>query len=190
MMVLATVDDVAWQWSLAKCEQLAFELIVRTVVKEAQRTAAACSVVDDLSHHCARIVEEELVAYTNLTCRLNEHVPEAHLLIEFAQQEHLNLSVSLLLCAIKARRKHLSVVEDESIMLVKVVEHIAEVEVFALDGLAVGILLIHVNSLRFLVQNHQTALVAACNAECLLLAIVVLKLTVQAVRIECNLVLG
>ena len=163
---------------------------MRTVVEEAQRTTAACSVVDDLSHHCARLVEEELVAYTNLTCRLNEHVPEAHLLIEFAQQEHLNLCICLLLCAIEARRKHLSVVEDECIVLVEVVEYVAEVEVFALDGLAVGILLIHVNSLRFLVQNHQTALVAACNAESLLLALVVLKLTVQAVRIECNLVLG
>ena len=190
VMILAAVNHIAWQRSLAKRIEFALELVVRTVVEEAQCTSAACSVVDNLSHHRAALVKEELVADTYLASRLNEHVPKAHLLIKLTQKEHLNLGVGFLLCAVEASREHLCVVEDESVMLVEIVEHIAEVEVFALNGLAVGVLLKHVDSLRFLMQNHQSALVATCNAERFLLAFVVLKLTVDAVRIECNLVFG
>ena len=190
MMILAAVNHIAWQRSLAKRVKLALELVVRTVVEEAQCASAACCVVDNLSHHRAALVEEELIAYTYLACRLNEHIPKAHLLVKLTQEEHLNLGVGLLLCTIEASREHLCVVEDESVVLVEIVEHIAEVEVFALNGLAVGVLLKHVDSLRFLMQNHQSALITTCDAERFLLALVVLKLTVDAVRIECNLVFG
>ena len=69
-------------------------------------------------------------------------------------------------------------------MLVEVVEHVAEVEILALDGVAVGVFLVHFDGLRLLVQHHQATLVATCDAEGLLLAFVVFELAINAMRIK------
>ena len=185
--IVAAVDDVSWERSLAERIKLALELVMRTVVEESQRTSAAGGVVDDLSHHCSRLVEEELVTDTYLSCRLDENVPKTHLFVQLAQEEHLNLGVCLLLRAIETCREHLRVVEDKGVVLVKIVEDVAEVKEFALNRIAVSVLLIHVDGLRLLMEHHESAFVAACDAECLLLAVVVFELTVYAMRIECYL---
>ena len=48
---------------------------MRTVVEEAQRTASAGGIVNDLSDHRTVVLEEEFVANTNLTGWLYQHVP-------------------------------------------------------------------------------------------------------------------
>ena len=142
-----TVDNVAWQWSLAQTEQHLLEFIVWTVVEETQRTATAGGVINHLSHHRTIFLEKEFVADTNLTGRLYKHIPQALVGIKLAQQEHLNLGIGLLLGTVQTGREHLSVVEDECIVLVKVVEDVTEVET-TLD------------SLTLTMQHHQLALVA------------------------------
>ena len=82
-------------------------------------------------------IQKQLVADSYLARRLYEHVPKAHLLVQLAQQEHLNLCVGLLLRAVKTRREHLRIVEYECVTLVEIVEHIAEIEIL---GVAVLIL--------------------------------------------------
>ena len=69
-------------------------------------------------------------------------------------------------------------------MLAEVVEHIAKIEVFALDRVAFVIFLVHLDGLRLLVQHHQSALVATCDAEGFLLAVLVFKLAINAMRIK------
>ena len=185
--IVAAVDDVSWERSLAERIKLALELVVGTVVEESQRTSAAGGVIDDLSHHCSRLVEEELVADTYLSCRLDENVPKTHLFVQLAQKEHLNLGVCLLLRAIEAGWEHLRVVENKGVVLVKIVEDVAEIKEFTLNRIAVSVLLIHVDGLRLLMEHHESTFVTACDAERLLLAVVVFELTVYAMRIECYL---
>ena len=122
------VDDVTWQWSLAKTEQHLFELVVRTVVEETQCTSAAGGVVDDLSHHWSVFFKEQLVSNTYFTCRLYKHVPQALVGIKLAQQEHLNLCICLFLGAIQSCREHLGIVKDKGIVLIKVVQNVTEVK--------------------------------------------------------------
>ena len=184
VVVLALIDDISWQRSLAQSKELAFKLVVRTVVKEAQCASAAGGIVNHLGHHCSAFVEEQFVTNTYLACRLYQHVPQAHFFIQLAQQEHLNLGIGLFLCAIKACRKNLGIVENEGVALVKIVEHVTEVKIFALDRFALGILLIHLYFLRLAVQHHKAALVTTCDAEGFFLAIFILKLTIEAVRIQ------
>ena len=162
---VSVINDIAWQRCLAQRIKLLFELVVRTVIKEAQRAAAACSVVDDLGNHRSTFVEEQLVAYSDFAGRLHKHVPKAHLLIKLTQEEHLNLCVGLLLRTVKARREYLCVVEYERVTLVKIVEHVTEINKIAFHGIAVSVFLIHIDGLRLLVQHHETALVASRHAE-------------------------
>ena len=156
------VHDITGQRCLAQGEELAFELIVGTVVEEAQRTSAAGGVVYHLSHHRSVAIEEQLVADTYLTGRLYQHIPQAQLLVELAQQEHLNLGVGLLLGAVETGRKDGGIVEDEGIALVKVVHQIAEGQIL-LSIVALGILLEHLYLLTLAVHNHQPALVTAIH---------------------------
>ena len=136
-----------------------------TVVEESQRAAATGGIVDHLGHHRSVVLEEQLVADTDLTGGLYEDIPQAQVGIELAQQEHLDLGVSLLLRAIEARGEHLGIVEDKGVMLVEVVEDVAEVEI---HGVALGILqlvafivfLRHLNLATLAVNHHQAALVA------------------------------
>ena len=162
---------------------------MRAVVEKPQCASAACSIVDDLSHHGAAFVEEELVADAYLACRLNEHVPQAHLLVEFAKQEYFYFRVGLLLRSVEACRENLGVVEDESVAFVEVVEHIAEVEEVALYGVSVGILVVHVYGLRLAVQHHEPTFVATGDTEGVLLAGAVYEFVLHTVRIECYLLL-
>ena len=139
------------------------ELVVGTVVEEPQGTSARGGVVDDLGHHGAFAVEEQLVADTYLACRLYQHVPQAQLLVELAQQEHLNLGIGLLLGAIESGWEHLGVVEDKGVALVEVVEQVAEGHVF-LRVVALGIFLEDIDFLAFAVNHHEFALVAVVDA--------------------------
>ena len=153
------------QRSLAEGVKVALELVVGTVIKEAQRASAARGVVNHLCHHCSTVVKEQLVANSYLACRLYKDVPKAHLLVQLAQEEHFYLGVGLLFCSIESRREHLSVVEDERVALVEIVEHIAEIEVYGiafliLQRLSVLVLSVHLYLLGNPVYDHKPALVA------------------------------
>ena len=181
----AAVHDVAGQRSLAQVEQLALELIVRAVVEESQRATAARGVVDHLGHHWPVVVEEQLVADAYLAGRLHQHVPEAQLLVQLAQQEHLNLRVGLLLRAVQTGGEHLRVVEDEGVALVEVVADVAEGHVLIRVGSRL-VLLEEVYPIAFPVDDHEPALVSAVNA--LYGAVFILEDAVW--RIECHQLLG
>ena len=122
----SAVDDVTGNGGRPQAEQLALELLMIAVVEEAQRAPAAGGVVNDLGHHRPVFLEEELVADTYLARRLDEHIPQAQLRVEFTQQEYLYLCVSLFLCSIQAGGEHLGIVENKSIALVEEINYVAE----------------------------------------------------------------
>ena len=136
-----------------------------TVIEESQRTTTARGVVDDLGHHRTVVLEEQFIADSNLTGRLHEHIPETEVSVQLAQQEHLDLGIGLLLRTIETGRKHFSVVEDEGVVLIEVVEDVTEIEIdgvalVVLQVVAVLILLTHLNLATLTVEHHQPALVA------------------------------
>ena len=137
---------------------------MRTVVEESERTSATGGIVNDLRHHRTVLLEEELVADTDLTGGLHEHIPQAQLLVELAQQEHLNLGIGLLLGTVQTGGEHLRIVEDKGIVLVEVVEHIAEVEEYGLSLLVFHILSVLIflgglDALTLTVNHHQTTFI-------------------------------
>ena len=113
------------------------ELIVVAVVEEAERAAAARGVVDDFRHNGVVLAEIELIANSDFTRGVYEHVPQAQFLIELTQQEHLDACAGFLLVAVEACGEDLGVVEHEDVVLVEEVEDILEHAVFNLARLAV-----------------------------------------------------
>ena len=163
---------------------------MRAVVQEAQSTSAACGIVDNLGNHGSGVVEEELVADTYLTGRLHKDIPQAHFPVQFPEQEHLYLGIGLLLGAIESGGEYLGIVEYKDIAFIEIVDDIAELYVFSLNGVAVSIFLEEVYLSRLTVQHHQSGLVTAYNPVVFCLPGIVLELTVVSMRIERNLLIG
>ena len=113
--------------------ELFFKFVVVAVVEEAQRASAAGGVVNHLGHDGVVFSKIKFVSDTDFACRVNQHVPEAQFLVEFAQQEHLDAGAGFFLVAVEAGRKHLG-------------EQVLKHSVF--------------NFTRFAVKHHHTALVA------------------------------
>ncbi len=149
------VENINRQRRLAKGKEVVLELVMRTVVEEAQRTATARGVVIHLGDHRAYFVEEELVADTDLTRRLHQHIPQMGFLVQLAKDEHLNLGISLLLGAIQTGGEHLRVVEHKRIAVVEIVDDIAEIKIIAFNGFALAVLLEEFYLTRCTVQHHQ-----------------------------------
>ena len=59
------------------------------------------------------------------------------LLVEFSQQENLNLCSSLLLVAVELGRENLGIIKDERVMFIKVVDDVLESAVLNVARLAV-----------------------------------------------------
>ncbi len=102
-MILTGIDHVARKRSLTQSEERTLEDIVIAIliIEETEGTATAGGIVDNLGYHLVDIIEEQLVADTDLAGRLYQYVPKAHLRIELTEQEHLNLGIGLLLGTIK-----------------------------------------------------------------------------------------
>ena len=137
---------------------------MRTVVEESQGSSAAGGIVDHLCHHRTILLEEELVADTDLSSRLYQHIPQTQLLVELTQQEHLDLGIGLFLGAVETGGEHLGVVKDKRVVLVEIVEDIAEVEIdrvafLILEILAILIFLGHFDRAALAVDDHQTAFI-------------------------------
>ena len=148
-----------------------------TVIEESQGASTAGSVVDHLGHHGTIVLEEEFVADTDLTGWLHEHIPQTQVGVQLAQQEHLDLGISLLLGAIETGGEHLGVVEDKGIVLVEIVEDVTEVEVngialFVEEIFAVLVFLRHLDTSALTVEHHEAALIAVVG------------------RFQCNLLFG
>ena len=139
------VDEIG-QRRFAECVESLLELIVRPVIKEPQCAASRCGIVYDFGHHRLVFAEIELVAYPYLPGRVYKHIPQTQLFIQFTQEENFYPRSGLFLIAEKPCRKHFGVIEDEYVLIVKIVEHILEYAV--LYGMA------------FLMQHHETRLIA------------------------------
>ena len=120
---------------------------MRAVIEESQRASARRGVVYHLCHEVAQSVKEEFVAYTYLSRRLHQYVPQAHLLVKLTQQEHLNTCVGLLLRTVEARGEHLCIIEYKGVVLIKIVkdvcqrkEHLLAVLVFQRLTLGIGLI--------------------------------------------------
>ena len=57
---------------------------------------------------------------------------------DFQVKDHVDLGAGLFLAAIHARRKHLGIIDNEDILVVKILHDITEVSVFKLSGVAVN----------------------------------------------------
>ena len=141
-----TLHYMFGQRSLAKRIQGGLELVVRPVVQETERTPARRRIVDDFCHHGIIFTEVQLVTYTDLTGRVDQHIPQAQVLIQLPQQEHFDTCTRLFLVAIKAGWEHLSIIEDKHILVVEIVKDVFKV-------------LAMLDIPAFLVQHHQTGFV-------------------------------
>ena len=135
---------------------------MRTVIEETQRASTAGGIVDDLSHHGAVLVEEKLVADTDLSCRLYQHVPQSQFLVQFSQQEHLNLCIGLFLGTIETGWEHLGVIQYHDIAIVEIVDDMAEGQE-TVGVVAFFVLLEHVDGLTLAVQHHQSTFITTIN---------------------------
>ena len=75
-------------------------------------------------NHLHRI---QLVTYTDLTGRVDQHIPQAQVLIQLPQQEHFDTCTRLFLVAIKAGWEHLGIIEDKHILVVEIVKDVFKV---------------------------------------------------------------
>ena len=172
-MILTGIDDIARKRSLTQCKERTLEDIVVTIliIEETEGTATAGGIIDYLGYHLVDIIKEELVADTDLACRLYQHIPKAHLGIQLTEQEHLDLGIGLLLGTIKARWEYLGIIEDEGITLFEVIDDILELQEYWIAFsiyhiLAILVLLVHFDGFRLLVEYHQSRLVTTGNLEC------------------------
>ena len=144
--------DIIWNRCLAKTIEGLFEHIVGTIIEETECTSTRRGVVNHLCHQRLIRTEVELVAYTNLAGRVNQHIPQTELFIEFTKEKHLNARTRLLLVAVKTCREHSSVVEDKGITLLEIIGDLLEDAMFYLASLFVynhELSLITVVELRF-----------------------------------------
>ena len=130
---------------MSESEQGLFELLVRTVVEEPEGASAGGGVVDYLGHHGVILSKVKLVAYSDFSGRVHDHVPEPLLLVEFAKQEHHDVSLGLFLLAVEFGREYLGVVEDEVVALSEIIYYVFELPVLYLSGV--------------LVEHHEFALI-------------------------------
>ena len=107
--------DILRERSLAQRVQSFLELIMIPVIKEAKRTSTRCRVVDYLGHHGIVLAKIQLIADTDLTSRIHQHVPQTQILVQLAQQEHLDTRAGLFLVAIQTSGKYFRVVEDKHV---------------------------------------------------------------------------
>ena len=129
--------------------EVALELVVRTVVEEAQSASARCGVVDYFGYHRFVFAKVEFVADANFAGGFYQYVPEFVVGVEFAQQEYFDARAGFFLVAVEQGGEHLSVVQHHYISVAKVVEHVLENLVLNFTG--------------FAVYNHEFTFVAVFN---------------------------
>ena len=130
---------------LAEGEKGFLELLVGTVVEKTQGPSAGSGVVYHFRDHALVLAEVQLVADTDLAGRIDDHVPEALLLVEFAQQEDHDIGAGLFLLAEQACGEDLGVVQDEPVSLAEIIYDVLENSVLYLAAV--------------LVEDHEAALV-------------------------------
>ena len=119
---------------------------MRSVVQKTKRTPARSRIVDDFCHHGIIFTEVQLVADTNLTSGVDQHIPKTQILVQFSQQEHFDTGTRLFLVAVQTGRKHLGIVEDKYILIVEIVENVFKI-----------LAMLDISTL--LMQHHQTGFV-------------------------------
>jgi hypothetical protein len=122
---------------LAEAEERLLEVLVRSVIEEAEGPAARGGVVDNLGHEALVLAEVQLVAYAYLARGLDDDVPEPLLAVEFPEQEDHDVGAGLLLLAEEAGGEDFRVIEDEGVTLAEIVDDVLEKTVFDGSGLAV-----------------------------------------------------
>ena len=69
------IGNIARHWGRTQGKEFTLKLLAGTVIKETQRASTTGGIVDYFSHHRSVLVEEELVADTNLTGWLDQDIP-------------------------------------------------------------------------------------------------------------------
>ena len=121
------------------------KLLMSAVEQESQSASSRCGIVNHLRHKTVILSEIELVANSDLACRIDEHIPETCLSIQFSQQENLDACTSLLLVAVETSWEDLGVVEEHKVFLIKIVDELLEYLVL--------------NLVAFLVEHHKTGFI-------------------------------
>ena len=88
--------DILRQRCGAQRIETGHELIVVIVRQETERTTAAGSIIDHFRYDSRILLEGQFVTDTDLTCRLNQHIPITHFMIQFPQQKNLNQRIGFL----------------------------------------------------------------------------------------------
>ena len=142
------VNNFLGQGRFAQLVEGLAELLVGAIKQELDGAAARGGVVDNLGHH-VRLAEIQLVAHADFAGGVHQHVPQAQLLVQLAEQEYFDFSAGFFFVAVEAGRKNLGVVEHKNVALDEIIENIFEGAVLNLAGGAV--------------HHHQAALVAVAG---------------------------
>ena len=135
--------DVLGQWCFAQCLEHLAEGIVITIKEETDGAAAGSGIIYYLCYQLVIITKIQLVAYANLTRRVNYYIPKAVSLVQLAKEEYFYLGTCLLLTALEARREYLGVVDYHHILVIEETEDVFKGFMFYLPGV--------------LVNNHKAA---------------------------------
>src|SRR5690606_26523229 len=130
--------DVFRKRGLSEFLQLLAEFFLAAFPEKTDRSSSAGSVIDYLCYKILLIAEVKFVAYANLSCGINDHIPKPVWLVQFPEQEDFNLRARFLLPPIHSGRENLSVVYHEYILVVEVILDVAEMLVFNLAGMTVN----------------------------------------------------
>ena len=125
------------------------ELLVAAVEEEADGAAARGGVVHHFGYQGVVGAEIELVAYADLAGGIHQHVPKAHLGVQFANQKHLDAGAGFLLLAVEQGGEHSGVVGHHHVAGVDIVDEFFEDMVLDLAG--------------FTVDHHHAGLVAVAD---------------------------
>ena len=159
---LTAVYDITRHGGRAQGKQLTLKLIMGTVIEETQGSSTTGGIIYHLRYHRTIILKEQFITNTYLTCRFYQDIPQAQLLIEFTQQEHLNFGICLLLGTIETGREHLRVVEHQGITFIEIINYVTEQQRLVCI-LSLAILLEDVNGLALTMDHHQTTFIAAID---------------------------
>ena len=122
---------------LAQSIQFLFKLVVITVKQKAQGSSPRGRVVNHLGHHAVVLPEVEFVSNSDFPRGVDQHIPNFQVTVQFPQQEHLDLRTGFLLISVQAGREHFRVIENEHVVLIKIIKDLLKYFMFYLTCLPV-----------------------------------------------------
>ena len=128
--------DVFGERGLTKGFQDVPELVVAPFKEETDGPAPGGGIVDDFRYQLVIVSKVEFVPYADLAGGVDDDVPKAVGFIQFAQEEDFDLGACLLFAAIHSCGENFGIVDDENVLVVKIVHNVFKTPVLDIPGLS------------------------------------------------------